>query len=382
MKINIISESKNYSIKMIENPNLDQFSDLWKKFQNNRTLFMSFESVSSYLKNYRNIGNVILVALEKKDNKSIEAIFPLRKIKNLFYEKYLFLYPKLGFDFEPLTSLQNNEKALFMKTIFTKICTPTSFVSLEPVNQKFINEIIKLIKSTKLKFAQTNFSEHLYVLSLPENFQKLVDSFTGKFRKNLHYYQRKVMKDFSVSYENITNLKKNKKYYEKFLALHRDLIKEKGRLTPFEYKYFRDYNFDLVSDFENKAGLFSLKLNNKIVCMVFYADFGDTRYFLNIGVSTEYKKYSVARLLIIHVIEDAINKGLKYFNFGQGDEPYKENWGCEKFYNKKITIFSNRYLNIIDSSAEKIYDKIKYIMRMPFMKFPKKILMNLSLKRR
>lgn len=378
-----IGENQNYLVKMVENPNLDDFSSSWKRLQSNQSLFMTFESANPYVKNYGNLGDVVLFFMERKDNKSLEAIFPLRKKNHFFYKKYLFLFPKLGFNYTFLSSsLKDETKNFFFEKILIKIFSVNSIISLGPVDQQFVEDLSKYVKSTKFEIIHSDFPEHLYVLTLPRTLQELLNSFSRKFRKNLFYYQRKAVKDFTASFNDIKNLKENKKSYEEFLALHKSLIEGKGIITPFEYKPFRDYFFDMISEFGDNNGLFSLKLNDKTACLLLYVDWGDTRYFLNIGVSPNYKQYSVARLSIIHAIEDSINKGMKYFNFGQGDEDYKEDWGCQKFFNKNVTIFSKKYVNFIDSLNNKIYNTIKYFMRIPVLKFPKRILMNLSLRRR
>jgi ribosomal protein S18 acetylase RimI-like enzyme len=326
MKEEIIAENQEYIVKKIENPKLEEFLNPWKALQSNFSVYMTYESICSYVRNYGNVGDIVLFVLEKKASKSLDAIFPLRRKKYFFIEKYFFLYPKLGFDYDFLSfSIDERTKKFFLENIFSNIHAHNCIVSLAPVNQKFADELSENAKLEQLKTTQSDFPEHLYVLMLPKSWQELLNSFNRNFRKNqLNRYQRKMMKDFSVSFENTKNLKENKNSYEKFLILHKNLIKSKGKLTPFEYKSFRDYIFSLISEFENDAGAFSIRLNNDIACILLYIDWNNTRYFLNIGVSPEYKKYSIARLLLAHVIEDAINKGMKYFDFGQGDEKYKE----------------------------------------------------------
>jgi len=345
---------------------------------------MTFESVSSYIRNIGNLGDVILFVLERKSDKSVDAIFPLRRKKHFFYWKYFFLAPKMGFDYKPLwPSLNSETKNFFLEKIFAQIFAKNSVISLEPINQEFVAELESYIKSTQFKMTQSEFSEHLYTLSLPTTWQELLMSFSRWARKNIYRRQRDVVKSFTVSYENITNLKENRNAYEEFLNLHKTLIKEKVGVTPFEYKPFSDYVFGMVSGFGGNGGVFSMKLNGETASMILYADWGNTRFDLNVGILAKYKDFSVGRVLLVYAIEDAIKKGMKIFDFGQGDSPYKQgDWDCIKSFNKNVTIFSKNYVDSIDSLTNKIYNKVKSFMRLSFLQFPKKVWMNLSMRRR
>jgi len=367
----IIAENDEYFIKMFENPKLDSFSDIWKKLQFGHTLYMTFEAVSSYVKNIGNIGDIVLFILERKDNKTVESILPLKSKNYHIYKKFMFLFPKAGSNYE----LLGTKNRFFIEEVFHRILSERSIVVLQLINPSFLENLVKF------DIKEFQESEHFYVLTLPKTWQELLNTFDRKFRKNLNYYQRKITKDFSVSFENIKNLKENKEHYESFVNLHKSLIKDKHQSSPFEYKPFVNYIFDLISGFENNGGIFSIKLNGNTVCILLYVDWNNTRYFLNIGSLPDYKNYSVSRILIAYAIQDAINKGMKYFNFGQGDEPYKEDWGCKKFDNKSIKISSNWYVNSIDSLITNIYNLIKYFMRTSLLQFPKKIWMNIFLRK-
>ena len=44
----------------------------------------------------------------------------------------------------------------------------------------------------------------------------------------------------------------------------------------------------------------------------------------------EFEKYSPGRVLLYYLVKDACSKGLEYFDFGMGSEPYKFEWATEE----------------------------------------------------
>ena len=58
-------------------------------------------------------------------------------------------------------------------------------------------------------------------------------------------------------------------------------------------------------------------------------DSGGYRYGVSSQYDLEYRSYSVGLSIYSHVIEDAIQMGIKIFNMGDGDSGFKSRWGAE-----------------------------------------------------
>lgn len=73
--------------------------------------------------------------------------------------------------------------------------------------------------------------------------------------------------------------------------------------------------------------LFFLEMDQKPVATVLCFDYGTSRLLYNSGYDPEYSYYSVGLLLKALALQDAIEKGKRYFDFLRGPEPYKYNLG-------------------------------------------------------
>jgi CelD/BcsL family acetyltransferase involved in cellulose biosynthesis len=75
--------------------------------------------------------------------------------------------------------------------------------------------------------------------------------------------------------------------------------------------------------------LWSLSLNGKIVATELGFRYGDAHYFLQGGFDTEYSADSVGLVLKARIIREAIQDGLRWYDFLGGGEDYKTRWGAE-----------------------------------------------------
>lgn len=316
---------------------LNDLKNDWEKI-NHPSLYLSFKSVESYVKNV--VGKNKDMIFTFNENESVKGIFPLR-FSN-FNSAYFICY-NFGFNLCPLWSGTTENKELFLKEIFNYLSGNKFITLLEPITKKFSEEIKNSIVGSKLRFKQSKSKEHLYKLTLKNTWDEYLSLLSKKFKKNLRYYQNKISNIFKVEFENSNNETVLKTFFE----LHSLHMRDKGDLSILQFKKFQDYYKDLILSFGENAGVFNLKLDGKVVASLIYIDFNGTRYFLNIGIHPEYKKYSVGRILIANVIEDSIKKGLKYFDFGKGDEKYKLDWGCEILENERVIIYSNQFLYFI-----------------------------------
>jgi CelD/BcsL family acetyltransferase involved in cellulose biosynthesis len=201
-----------------------------------------------------------------------------------------------------------------------------------------------------------------YVLDLPKTTNELNIKLGKKFIKNLRYYERILNTKPSYSHEIL-----NKKNWEKFIQLHLSSMHSKKEFSPFELSGFRNKTFEDV--LKHNGGFFTLNVDGKIVVMILYKDVLDIRYYMNVGIDTDYKKYSIGNLLIYHTIKDAISSGLKYFNFGEGDQSYKtKTWKCHEVIQNRTKIYPNKFYMFIDIIYTKILHIIKRVLRIRLLR--------------
>ncbi|MBI2888011.1 MAG: GNAT family N-acetyltransferase [Chloroflexi bacterium] len=111
-----------------------------------------------------------------------------------------------------------------------------------------------------------------------------------------------------------------------FFRLMRDSREEKAAfLTPQKEAFFRDAVETLME--RGTAKLFTLEVDGARAASVICFDYNNERLLYNSGFDHQYAHLSVGLLLKAWVLRDAIESGLRRFDFLRGDEPYKYDLG-------------------------------------------------------
>ncbi|MBI2547523.1 MAG: GNAT family N-acetyltransferase [Candidatus Aenigmarchaeota archaeon] len=348
-----IFEDDSFTICKYES--LDDLGNEWEKLQKNASLYLSFQSVKSYVKNV--VGKNILIFVLKTDEGVIKSILPFRYSDFGLNRLYHLICYNFGFDLEPVGDLDENTMERFLGNVFRYIVKGRSIVLLDNVGKEFSGHLKIMSSSMNMSSKKTVSKEHLYKLILKNKWEDFLSTLGSKFRKNLKYYYKKLGDGFKIVFYKSDNSEDIKLFFK----LHKSSMESKNDLSLLEFENFQKYYTDMLSAFGKNAGLFNLKLDDNVVASLMYIDLDDTRYFLNIGLLPEYKKYSVGRILISHAIEEAIKMGLKYFDFGRGDSPYKLDWGCDVYENYSVTIYSSGLYYSLFKLYSFIYDSAKRI---------------------
>ena len=69
-----------------------------------------------------------------------------------------------------------------------------------------------------------------------------------------------------------------------------------------------------------------LKVGEKVIAAMYCFRYRDTLYAYQIGFDSDWASYSPGRLLIAHVIQEAINEGIRELDWLSGADAYKFAW--------------------------------------------------------
>jgi CelD/BcsL family acetyltransferase involved in cellulose biosynthesis len=124
---------------------------------------------------------------------------------------------------------------------------------------------------------------------------------------------------------------------EAFLTLMRESRKEKHRfLTPEREGFFRAVAAALAA--QGVLHLHLLELGGRQAAAVLCFDYRESRLLYNSGYDTAYGALSAGLLLKAECLREAIEKGLSYYDFLRGAEPYKYDLGARDRLLYSITL--------------------------------------------
>ncbi|HAW60362.1 MAG TPA: hypothetical protein DCW86_02680 [Actinobacteria bacterium] len=181
-------------------------------------------------------------------------------------------------------------------------------------------------------------------LSLPGNWDGFLQSLDRKFRWNILYYARRLRRNHGVQVHRAGSVEEVDRGMSDLFLLHRRRQREKGLPTPILSRRYRGFHREVAHQFFRRGwlALYSLRVDEEVVSALYGFEHGDRFYYYLGGFDPSWGRLSVATILIAEVIEEAIERGFKTFDFLRGEESYKVRWGAVPRQNIRLVITRGR----------------------------------------
>ena len=171
-----------------------------------------------------------------------------------------------------------------------------------------------------------------YFINLPEEFEQYKNSLSKKMLGNLRRDANKLAKQGAIEfikYNNLTNNEWSKVIDDcSFIESNSWLDKSsQGKMRVHGKQAFWKRLLENPST-SAKMSIWVMYLDKKPISYNIAIDADGYRYGVSSQYDAAYRKFSVGLAMHFHVIEDAINIGIKIFNMGDGDSGYKQRWGA------------------------------------------------------
>ena len=231
-----------------------------------------------------------------------------------------------------------------------------------------------------------------YFINLPEEFAQYKNNLSKKMLGNLRRDTNKLVKLGTVEYKKFNDLQEDKwncviddcSMIESNSWLDKS-SQGKMRICGKEAFWKRLLKDKSTSE---KISIWVMYLDKKPVSFNVAIDADGYRYGVSSQYDAAFRKYSVGLAMHFHVIEDAINTGIKIFNMGDGDSGYKQRWGAmpgtrlvDYIYFKPNIIgnffytglmLKDKLASVVQSSRSKFKISIPLIHLISLTKFAKK----------
>ena len=312
------------------------------------TVFLTWEKMASSVLNFDQ-DKTLNVLCATKDDKLV-GIAPLRRsrrnINNIL--KYTVIEPLAegNTDYSGLILAENEAECLqiFLTHLFDQKDWDLIYLSQVPQMSLLFDLLIKhrcLLPKFKLEEAAI-----CPYIPIPSTVDELMKGLSSNFRRNLKKRMRKLEKDHGKV--------ELKKYYELgslddtmqiFFNLHQKRWVSKGERGVFSQQAVRDTFLTKAKLFAEKGwfSLYFLMVNGKPVAAKYCFKYKRKLYGSLSGFDPVYSAYGVGNLLMLKVLERCVKKGIREYDFMQGDESYKFNW-TNKYRRNWNIIFVNKKL--------------------------------------
>ncbi len=201
-----------------------------------------------------------------------------------------------------------------------------------PADQAMINQL----RHNCAFFQQRGSREEISLLA-PDSFEEYrTEVLGGKFYRKIGYYERRMARAGRVDirhYRQPTDAEASQMIRDLDTIEAASWMTTRGTGVPrFTNPDLRNFWKEMISQHlspEDRIDCWVLSLHDKPVSFCFTLNDGRTRYVIANQYDNDVKDHRTGSTLYRYMIEDGIDRGIRRFEFGDGDLHYKSLWGAE-----------------------------------------------------
>jgi CelD/BcsL family acetyltransferase involved in cellulose biosynthesis len=224
------------------------------------------------------------------------------------------------------------EEACFYHTLLsylTSSCTEKTTLCLNSLQQHSPTlSFFKRIAHSKGYNIDINLEDTAPSLELPSNFELYLKRLNKKDRHEIRRKMRRAEKRAKITFRKIDHHSQVMQKMPGFINLFRKSAEKKNHfLNGLREKFF----LALADEFSRMGWLeiFALSFDEMEVAYLFCFHYQDTLYLYNSAYDPTCYNLSPGIVIITYCLEDAINRGIKQFDFLRGNESYKYHFGAQ-----------------------------------------------------
>jgi len=177
-------------------------------------------------------------------------------------------------------------------------------------------------------------------IELPPDWEAYLKSLSKGKREQTRRQRRKVDKQFgdSFKWDIVTDSSELSATIDTLVAYHQSAWTEKGERGAFyseeKIKFYKAAARALLSS--GRLRLYRIFIEDRVVGVSYNLEFGGRQMYYSSGIDDSDATLSLGHLLHAVMIEDAINRGISWYDFLWGDERYKFRWGAVGFIDRTM----------------------------------------------
>ncbi|MCS7264701.1 MAG: GNAT family N-acetyltransferase [Armatimonadetes bacterium] len=166
-------------------------------------------------------------------------------------------------------------------------------------------------------------------ISFDNHFASWREQVSQSLREQLKRRERQILRNFSVQFSLAQSSEEVEKVMSQLFALHRLRWGQLGQTGVFIFPKVRQFHIEFAKKALSRGWLklHRLDLDGSIAAAYYAFKLGDYSGFYSCGFNPKFTRYSVGKVLLAKVIDDAQKEGAKVFDFMRGDENYKSEFG-------------------------------------------------------
>lgn len=169
-----------------------------------------------------------------------------------------------------------------------------------------------------------------WVIALPASWDEMLARLSKSHRRRARRLQREYIDSGRARCHLLARDDQISDYFDQLVRLHRARRQTLGDEGVFDHPAIHAFHETAIGELlaDDQLQLMLLELDGRPVAAEYVLKSGDTCFAYQSGFDVTASQHSPGNLAQTQLIRQAIDAGLRCYDFLRGDEPYKANWGA------------------------------------------------------
>lgn len=205
-------------------------------------------------------------------------------------------------------------------------------------------------------------SAQCFSTTLPASVNEFLDRLPASMQRNIRKRQRRLEQDHpDARFVQASTPEQVDHAFEALVKLHQARWVKRGYPGAFSSRRFLAFHRSIAPQ-ALQSGLLRLvylQAGANVIAVEYIFRVGSVVHDYLGGFDEGWSKYSPGNLLLIFAIQASIESGIRVFDFLEGDESYKQDWGTEVRENSCLHIFSTGWRSRLEYVKFKAVKSVK-----------------------
>lgn len=312
------------------------------------TIFQSFEWLSRWWFHYGKQNHLYIFTIANSHNGNVIGIAPLMIVKTgpLKVAKFIGSGPSDYLDFIVDDGAEELAIASLFDELYARRMREWDILDLQQMPQSSSTGALIGSQAVKRHLPTLDQTQSIcHHVILPPSWQEYILSVSQNMRSTLARKSRKLEREHHVEIWTVDSHSALAGALETLFELHQKRWTEAGFQGAFATSRIREFHRDVAAVFLDRGWLnLKLLLVEQIpVAAIYMFNYNGTVYYYLSGFDADRQRanYSIGMLMYWHSIRDAIDGGMRVFDFMRGDMEYKSKFGTMTARNLRLRVFAH-----------------------------------------
>ena len=321
------------------------------------TVFQTFEWHQSWWKVYGDSGRLCTLLVFSEDK--LAGIAPLMKIRYGRFGELIQFIGEGRSDYCDFIIAEQKEKIVEKILEYfhqNKISWDTLHLNHIPEYSSTINIVKEICSKAKQKYLVKRIIDCPTIfLNDPEHIQSIIN------KKSLRRRNKYFSQNGALQYVEIEDYDEAMANLEIFFEQHKGRVNLKGMRSLFQNDINRNFYHELLKNMFDKGWVVFSRLDFNSIPLAYHFGFiyNQTFIWYKPSFNAEYNKKSPGLVLIRYLIDHALKKNLREFDFTVGNEEFKSRFANGLRHNIQLEIYREGHIYLYSLFKQKLINLLE-----------------------